>query len=97
MAETNLLDQSIAGVAPIACNPLLLSIPNYEHTAANVSANGHCQSSSGSTSLYDSEFQSSMHINRMFDEAHEHVNILSLALLYCVARKHFSAFILDDQ
>lgn len=79
MAESNqqnLLDQPTGGTASIACNPLLLSIPNYDQTTGGMSANDVCHVSSGATSLNDSEFHSSMHINRMFDEANEYVIIL---------------------
>jgi hypothetical protein len=41
----------------------------------NGSCNGNNHSSSHSTSLTEGEFNSSMHINRMFDETSENVNI----------------------
>ncbi len=59
----------------IVCNPLLLSIPAYDQTIGNGSFNGNHHSSSNSTSLTDGGFSSSMHINRMFDDAEENVNI----------------------
>lgn len=73
--ETNLL-QPLTATIPIVCNPLLLTIPGYDQTSGNAYSAGTNQCSSASTSLYGGEFNSSMHINRMFDEGHEHVRIL---------------------
>jgi hypothetical protein len=61
-----------------ACNPLLLSLPSYEQPKTNGSTNGNCNTSSNSNSLNEGVFNSSMHINRMFDDTHEHVNIFIL-------------------
>jgi hypothetical protein len=60
----------------LACNPLLLTMPHYDQSIGNGSFNGNCNSSSNSTNLTDGGFNSSMYINRMFDDAEEHVNIL---------------------
>jgi len=69
--ETNLL-QPLTATIPMVCNPLLLTIPGYDQTSANAYSAGTNQCSSASPSLYGGEFNSSMHINRMFDEGHEH-------------------------
>jgi hypothetical protein len=69
-------EQQTALSAAVVCNPLLLSIPSYEQSPANGSCNGNYRSSSNNSSgSTDGGFNSSMHINRMFDEAQEHVNI----------------------
>ncbi|CAF4146405.1 unnamed protein product [Rotaria socialis] len=66
----------------IMYNPLLLSIQSYDETMANGSYNGNYHNFSNLTSLKDGGFNSSMNIDRMFDDAQEHVNIfLSLLLL----------------
>jgi hypothetical protein len=59
----------------IACNPLLLTLPSYEQSNANVSNIENCNTSSTSNSLNEGGFNSSMHINRIFDDTHDHVNI----------------------
>ena len=77
--DTNLL-QSLTAAIPIVCNPLLLTIPGYEQASGNAYSAGTNQCSSASTSLYGGEFNSSMHINRMFDEGQEHVRVLSILI-----------------
>lgn len=57
-------------------NPLLLSIPSYDEAMANKACSGYYQNLSNLTSLKDGGFNSSMHIDKMFDDAQEHVNIL---------------------
>ncbi|CAF2182887.1 unnamed protein product [Rotaria magnacalcarata] len=53
-------------------NPLLLSIQSYDETMANGSYNGNYHNFSNLTSLKDDGFNSSMNIDRMFDDAQEH-------------------------
>ncbi|CAF0795370.1 unnamed protein product [Adineta ricciae] len=63
-------EQHDALTASVICNPLLLSIPAYDQINGNGSVNGNLRtSSSNSTNLTDGGFNSSMHINRMFDDA----------------------------
>jgi hypothetical protein len=68
--------QRASSATEIASNPLLLSQPSYEQPKGNGSVNGNCNTSSKSNSLNEGVFHSSMHINRMFDDTHEHVNII---------------------
>jgi len=68
--------QRPSSATEIASNPLLLSQPSYEQPKGNDSVNGNCNTSSKSNSLNEGAFNSSMHINRMFDDTHEHVNII---------------------
>ncbi|CAM2712473.1 unnamed protein product [Rotaria socialis] len=56
----------------IMYNPLLLSIQSYDETMANGSYNGNYHNFSNLTSLKDGGFNSSMNIDRMFDDAQEH-------------------------
>ncbi|CAF1310553.1 unnamed protein product [Adineta steineri] len=68
----HLSEQRTSSVSTIVCNPLLLSIPNYEQAIGNGSSSGNYRSSnSTSTGLIESGFNSSMHINRMFDDIQE--------------------------
>jgi hypothetical protein len=66
--------QSLVSTA-IVCNPLLLTLPSYDQPIVNGSCNGNFHSSSNSISLNDGGFNSNMHINRMFGDTHDLVNI----------------------
>ncbi len=68
-------EQRPSSATEIASNPLLLSQPSYEQSKGNGSVNGNCNTSSKTNRLNEGVFNSSMHINRMFDDTHEHVNI----------------------
>lgn len=60
----------------VLCNPILLTIPSYNQTTNNGSCNGIAYSSSDSTNLTENGFDSSMYINRIFDDEHEHDNLI---------------------
>lgn len=64
--EQNLSAQSAP--LPVVCNPLLLTVPSYDPTRAHLASMTNRQCSSTSTSLCEGEFNSSMHINRIFEE-----------------------------
>lgn len=59
----------------LVCNPLLLNIPSYDPPIGNGSCNGNFHSSSTTNSLTENGFNSSMHINRMFDDDDTSVHV----------------------
>jgi hypothetical protein len=60
--------------AGFACNPLLLSITSYEQSSINASNMATCNTSSASNSLNEEGSNLNIHINQMFDGAHDQVN-----------------------
>jgi len=74
-SNSNNQEENQSSATTIACNPLLLTLPSYEQSNANVSNIENCNTSSTSNSLNEGGFNSSMHINRIFDDTHDHVNI----------------------
>jgi hypothetical protein len=78
--ETNVhedysLKKCSPSAAAIICNPLLLSQPSDDQPNVNAPNNGNCDTSTTSNSLNEGVFNSNMHINRMFGDAHDHVNL----------------------
>lgn len=65
-----------ATAAAVLCNPLLLSVPSYTQMGGNGSCNGISHSSSNSTNLTENGFNSSMHINRMFDDEQDSEHLI---------------------
>jgi hypothetical protein len=53
----------------------LLSQPSDDQPNGNAPNNGNCDTSTTSNSLNEGVFNSNMHINRMFGDAHDHVNL----------------------
>ncbi|CAF0715508.1 unnamed protein product [Adineta steineri] len=70
--DKNSLEKHVQLVTAMMCNPLLLSQPSDDQPNGNALNNGNCNTSSTSNSLNEGVFNSNMHINRMFDDAHEH-------------------------
>ncbi|CAF3899413.1 unnamed protein product [Rotaria sordida] len=62
-------EQQIPSMKTFICNPLLLSIPSCDETMENRICNGNYHNS---TNLSDAGFNSSMHIDRMFDDVQDH-------------------------
>ena len=74
-------EQQRTSSTTIVYNPLLLSIPGYDETFGNGSYNGNNHNLTSLTGLTDGGFDSSMHIDRIFDDAQGQV-ILCLKIFF---------------
>ena len=86
---------STSAPIPTVCNPLLLAIPSFDQTMRHGFSYDSHKLSDASHSLYEREFNSSMHINRMFDEIHEQVRN-SFIVLYFFLKKILLRELIDS-
>jgi hypothetical protein len=74
LQENQLSDKRVRSTTAIACNPLLLTLPSYEPPNADASNMENCNTST--PSLNQGVFDT------MFDDSHDHVNIILFYLEY---------------
>jgi hypothetical protein len=70
--------ECLPAATAMACNPLLLSQQSDDQPNGNAPNNENNNISSTSNSLNEGSVQSNLNINRIFDDANEHVNIFLL-------------------